>query len=97
MKDDIDMKGLDVPGYIYLKIRARDTEANAAVIQGFRQMAVIECDNDYTQTLAKLLEYYQADAKTEMLWEELRALKMLVAELSQKIETKNKEEDDERF
>jgi hypothetical protein len=84
--------------YLFIGIRADDTEQNAAIHNGFRMLARIECRNDYTMTLGKLLEYYEGDAKTEMLWAAVQELKEKVDELSLKQTKRDKGDDqDERF
>lgn len=76
-------------------IKAEDTEQNAAIHAAFREMAKVECRNDYTFALGKLLEYYQADAKTQMLWDELQNVRAEVADLKKKLETKKEQKEEE--
>jgi hypothetical protein len=60
--------------WVRLILKAEDTPQNRAIHDSFREMASIECKDDYTLALAKLLEYYAADAKTEMLYQQLMLL-----------------------
>ena len=46
-------------------------------------MAAVECKNDYTLALGKLLEYYQTDAKVQLLYQELIHLQERVAKVEQ--------------
>jgi BMFP domain-containing protein YqiC len=55
-------------------------------------MAREEFDGDYTIALGKLLEYYEIDAKTDMLWRAIEAMEKRIADLEQK--EKDKKQDD---
>lgn len=77
MQDNL--RELGVPGFIFLRMRAEDTEQNQKIHNAFREFAEVECKNDYTLALGKLIEYYQADAKTEMLWEAILRVEQRVA------------------
>lgn len=76
-----DFRDLGVPGYVILKIKAEDTENNQKIFSAFRELAQSECRNDYTLTLRKLLEYYEADAKFEQLWYVIHELEERIATL----------------
>lgn len=78
MTQDIDLKGLDVPGYVKFTIKADDNIENNTVHEAFKEMAKVECGNDYTLALRKLLEYYERDAKFDSLYS-------LIVELDQRI------------
>jgi hypothetical protein len=80
-KTDIDLTGLDVPGYIKFTIKADDTIENSTVHEAFKEMARIECGNDYTLALRKLLEYYERDAKFASLYDLIADLSVRVSEL----------------
>lgn len=54
-------------GFIRFSVKADDTEENQKVHEAFKNFCRIETDNNYTQGLRKLLEYYQGDFKYEML------------------------------
>lgn len=89
---DLKLSELDVPGFIYLKLRAEDSETNRKVFDAFRMMAKVECRNDYTIALRKLLEYYEADAKIELLWRAMQAMENRIEELERAKTTKHNDE-----
>lgn len=93
---DLKLREMEVPGTIFLGIKAPDTEFNEAVHSSFREMAEVECKNDYTLALGKLLEYYQADAKLEAFWFALQKVEERVAEIEKSLENaaESVEEDD---
>ena len=69
--NDDNLREIMDPEYIFLSIRADDSEKNRAIHAAFREMARIEfpkTHDNFTLALGKLLEYYDKDAKTEMLW-----------------------------
>lgn len=78
MTQDIDLKGLDVPGYVKFTIKADDNIENNTIHEAFKEMARVECGNDYTLAIRKLLEYYERDAKFDSLYH-------LIVELDQRI------------
>jgi hypothetical protein len=80
---DLQLNELGVPGKIWLTIRADDTEHNRRVLEAFRELSKAECKNDYTMSLRKLLEYYEADAKIELLWAAMNAMERRIEELEQ--------------
>lgn len=75
MNDEINLSEMGVPGYIWLKMKAEDTEQNRAIHDAFREMANVECKDDYTLALGKLLEYYEMDAKVQLLYHEIESLR----------------------
>ena len=83
---------MGVPGFIGLSMRSYDTEQNVKIYQAFREMAKVECRNDYTLALEKLLEYYQVDAKTEILWDAMNKLTERIYALEKKSEEPKKDE-----
>lgn len=91
------LEELGVPGFIILKMKADDTEQNRAIHNGFRDFAFVECRNDYTLALGKLLEFYEADAKTEMLWAEVQRLKSEVQELRLRLDEPAKDDSEDTF
>lgn len=74
---------LGVPGYLKLFIKADYTPQNEKIHDGFREMARLECRNDYTLALGKLLEYYDQDAKLEVFWDELKRLEERIQKLEE--------------
>ncbi len=55
-------------GIIRFSIKADDTLENLQVHSAFKNFCRAETDNNYTQGLRKLLEYYQSDYKIEMIY-----------------------------
>lgn len=88
----IDLRDTGAPGKIWFTVRAEDTEQNRRIHDGFKKLSMIECRNDYTFALGKLLEYYEADAKTEMLWAAILAMERRIDDLEQHNEAKAKKE-----
>ena len=79
------------PGYIRFSIKANDTKENEQVHEAFKEFCKVECDNNYTQGVKKLLENYDIDYKYESLFEMCQELK----ERLNKIEAKAKEPKEE--
>ena len=91
-------------GSIRFSIRADDTEENQKVHDAFKEFCKVETDNNYTQGLRKLLEYYQGDFKIEMLHNvqqehavSLADLKGSIIELAKKKESPRVEDDSDAF
>jgi len=72
---ELNLDKLKVEGYTGFSIKDYDTEENKAVHKAFWEMCRIETNNNYTQGLRKLIEYYQSDAKYVALWEAIQELK----------------------
>lgn len=75
------------PTKIFLSLKADDTDKNRKIHEAFRDMAETEfpkCHDNYTLALGKLLDYYDSDSKTEMLWNEIGNLSERVNELEHK-------------
>lgn len=89
---DINLRDL-ADGSIKFSIKARDTDENVAVHAAFKEFCKVECDDNYTAGLRKLLEYYQDDAKYESLWQNIAFLKQEIDEL--KIQTTKPDSDEE--
>ena len=87
------------PGFIGFNVKARDTEANQATHDSFREFCKVETDRNYTQGLNKLLEYYSGDYKYEMIYETIQEVKVLIEDLRSSVitlqETPKVEEDEE--
>jgi hypothetical protein len=69
--NEMDLRDI-APGFIRFSIKADDTAENQSVHEAFREFCKIETDNNYTQGLRKLLEYYQSDFKYEMIYNKLQ-------------------------
>lgn len=82
---------MGTPGFIRFTIRAQDNESNRKVHEAFKTFCELECDNNYTFGIRKLLEEYEADAKFEALWEQMSMLQARVDELENKIAQKKSE------
>ena len=80
-----ELREMSAQGFIILKMKAEDTEFNTRIHDAFRELAFVECKNDYTLALGKLLEYYQADAKIEFLWQAIMTLENKILELEQQV------------
>lgn len=78
-------------GFIKFSIKAADTEENKKVHDAFKEFCKIECDNNYTQGIRKLLEFYEADYKYESLHASIMMLQESVLEIKDKIENKKEE------
>lgn len=103
MRDD-GLRGM-AKGTVRFSIKADDTLENFHVHETFREFCRIECDNNYTQGLRKLLEYWEMEAKTSVIYEaiskhgmDIEELKTAIAELSKsKKVINNKEKEEEAF
>jgi hypothetical protein len=87
-------------GTVRFGIKAKDTLENIQIHSAFKEFCRIETDNNYTQGIKKLLEYYQADFKYEMIFEKLQDqavaldnLRESVIELAKPKNTKEEEFD----
>lgn len=78
---EVNLRELSEQGFIRFSIKDKDTPQNQAIHDGFREFARVECRDNYTVALEKLLEYYQSDAKFEILWDKIQELEQRVAVL----------------
>jgi len=84
------------PGFIGFNVKARDTEANQATHDSFREFCKVETDRNYTQGLNKLLDYYAGDYKYEMIYSTIQEVKVLIEDLrSSVISLQSKPKEDE--
>lgn len=81
MTENINLRPLGVDGSIGFSVKAKDTEHNQQIHEGFRQFAFDECDGDYTLALKRLLETYQSDWKYESLRDGIVFLESRIAEM----------------
>lgn len=84
---DMNLRSMTPNGYIFIGIKADDTEKNCAIHEAFRQMASVEfpdTHDNYTLTLGKLLEYYETDGKIESLWQAIAEINARLDELETK-------------
>ena len=87
------LRSISKDGFIGFNIKAKNTDDNAGVHDGFKQFAKDECGNDYTLALKTLLVYYQEEAKFEALWEVVKQQQYRIDEVAQKLEDKQYKED----
>jgi len=80
------LRSVSDEGYIRFSIKAYDTIENKAVHTAFKQFSKIECDDNYTQGLRKLLEYFEGDFKYAMLSERINVLETKIEELKKQPE-----------
>lgn len=86
------LRDIGVNGFVRFTIRAQDNESNRATHEAFKRFCELECDNNYTFGIRRLLEEYESDAKIEMLWEQISALQQRVNEIEDKIAAPKKKE-----
>jgi len=101
---DINLRDFSNNGKIGFRITADDTVENQQTHDAFKGFCKVETDNNYTQGLRKLLEYYQGDFKIEMLHNvqqeqavTLADLKGSIVELAKKRKAPVDEEDTGAF
>lgn len=92
-----ELRKMDAAGFIGFSIKAEDTEQNQKIHDAFRELARVECRDDYTAALELLLRYYEADAKTEMLWDAIQVLEHRIIELEEADKAPRSEEDNGTF
>jgi hypothetical protein len=83
--DKVDLTGIAEKGYVRFSIKAEDSPYNVSVHSAFKEFCSVECDNNYTLGLKKLLEHYERDAHYEALWDGLSALRQEVEDLKLKV------------
>ena len=83
------IREMNVEGTIRFSIKTFDTEENEAIHSGFKEFCKIECDNNYTLGLKRLLEHYEHQNHIEALWSS-------IAELDAKIENNKPKEEEEK-
>ena len=69
--------------HVWFTIKADRTDANEAVHEGFKEFCKLETDNNFTQGLRKLLEFYQEDGKYMLIAEKIQMLEYRLAQLEQ--------------
>lgn len=87
-------------GFIRFSIKADDTEENQRVHEAFREFCKVETDNNYTQGLRKLLEYYQGDFKYEMIYNKIEEQSATLADLKNSVvelQSKPQKDDNNTF
>ena len=101
IKTDVaDMELRDIAnGTVRFSIKADDTLENLQVHSAFKEFCKIETDNNYTQGLKKLLEYYQSDYKIEMIYSMIQEQNIVINDIKGSItdlksQPKKVEEDD---
>ena len=82
-------------GSTRFSIKAKDTEENEAVHKAFKEFSKVECDDNYTQALKRLLESYEKDYKFEAVWEQCKVLEGRLSDLENKLKEPVKKEKEE--
>jgi len=77
---DTGLRGI-AKGSVRFTIKADDTLENLQVHSAFKDFCRVECDNNYTQGLRKLIEMYELKAKDELLFNTLNGHGMAIEEL----------------
>jgi hypothetical protein len=90
VKTTVDLHGIAEKGYTRFSIKAEDTPQNAATHGAFKEFCEVECDNNYTLGLRKLLENYETDARFEGMWDHIATLRDEVVELQKRVEALEK-------
>ncbi len=78
-------------GFIIFSIKADDTEENEGVHKAFWEFCKVETNNDYTQGIKRLLEFYEADFKYELLYNQIGELRTTLNDLQSSVVQLNKE------
>ena len=61
------LRNMGVNGFIGFSVKAEDNDSNRAIIKSFLEFAKVECDNNYTLAIRKLMEGNQRDYLLEVL------------------------------
>jgi len=81
------LRALPTEGFIRFSIKARDTDENTQVHTAFKEFCKMECDDNYTIGLRKLLEFYEQHAILDLISNRIQELELRV----QRLEAPNKE------
>lgn len=87
-----ELRKLTPNGFIGFSIKAKNTPQNEAVHTAFRDLAIAECDGNYTLALRKLLENYEMFAHFEVLVDRIVALEQKVQQMAATPVKEKKEE-----
>ena len=79
--NSLNLRDISNEGFIFLGIKAKDTEDNQKTHAAFREFCKTETDNNYTQGLRKLMEYYQSDFKYEMIYHQINDINTTLLDL----------------
>ena len=90
------LEKMGVNGYVGFSIKAKDNKHNRAIVTSFLDFARIECGNNYTIAIKKLLENNQKDYLLEVISMKVVELENRINELT-KSKTKQVVDDDEVF
>lgn len=85
------LRSVSQNGYIRFSIKANDTDENVKVHEAFKDFAKVECDDNYTLALRKLLEYYEMDVKYTIMYQKIEELEFNLKELENKLKEPKKE------
>ena len=99
IKNDISkLQEFGVKGFTRFSIKAEDSEDVRAVHEAFKQLAKVECGDDYTLALKVLLTYYEDRGAFEALWEKLKDVEARLITLEQQESKEDRtEEENEAF
>jgi len=89
---DTSLRKLKVDGVIRFSIKANNSPENESIHNAFKEFCKVECDDNYTMGIKRLLEAYESDFKYEMLYNELMELKADLAELKSAPKEEKEEE-----
>ena len=82
--EEVNVRELSDEGKIWFTIRANDTEQNSLIHKGFKEYCKVECNNDYTQGLKRLLELADGESKFEILYAKVVELEERINSLENK-------------
>lgn len=78
--DNVSLRDI-ADGFVKFTIKARDTEENKLIHDAFKEFCKQEMDDNYTQGLKKLIEYYQSDFKYELIADKIDSQYVVLEEL----------------
>ena len=82
--------------WVWVLIKSKKNDSNEAIINGFRSFCEIETNNDYTQGLKRLLEYYEIDSKYEMFARKFVEIEEKIAILEASLSKPKKKETEKK-
>ena len=80
-------------GFTGFSIKAKDTEANRAIHDAFREFCEVEANKDYTIGLKLLLEAIRQDYKYEVMFDRLVHIEQKLKEMEVKPEPKKEQKE----
>ena len=91
------LRNMGVDGFIGFSVKAKDTESNRATIKSFLEFAKVECDDNYTIAIRKLIEGNQRDYLFEVLSAKILELENKLNEVKGVKKEKDDKKNDEVF